>query len=138
MITGRWGKPSDVLLDIVEQDGAVRGVANPGRQNAAIRVGTFDAATGAVHLEGEHIRPDGETLPFRIEGRLDHRTLRLTFQYGDLRGSTDVVRVEEYAPPPVTVMDQIKTRVDDLKRWLNARTRPTGEINRKRLRARGE
>ena len=33
MITGRWGKPSEVLLDlVVEPDGTVRGVANPGRQ----------------------------------------------------------------------------------------------------------
>ena len=46
MITGRWRKPSEVLLDIVvEPDGAVRGVANPGRQNASIRRGRFDAAT---------------------------------------------------------------------------------------------
>ena len=67
MITGRWGKPSEVLLDIVEQDGTVRGVANPGRQDAAIRNGSFDAASGAVHLEGEHVRPDGVTLPFLIE-----------------------------------------------------------------------
>jgi len=138
MITGRWGKPSEVLLDIVEQDGTVRGVANPGRQDAAIRAGTFNAATGAVNLEGEHVRPGGETLPFRIEGRLDGRTLRLTFQYGDMRGNTDVVRVEEYTPPPVTVMDHVKTRVDELRRWLNARTRPTGEANVQRLRERGE
>ena len=49
MITGRWGKPSEVLLDIVvEPDGVVRGVANPGRQNAPIRRGHFDAATGAI------------------------------------------------------------------------------------------
>ena len=56
MITGRWGKPSHVLLDIVvEPDGVVRGVVNPGRQNASIRRGQFDAATGAVHLEAQNI-----------------------------------------------------------------------------------
>ena len=44
MITGRWGKPSEVLLDlVVDDDGSVRGVANPGRQNAPIRRGHFDA-----------------------------------------------------------------------------------------------
>lgn len=82
MITGRRGKPSEVLLDlVVEEDGAVRGVANPGRQNAPIRRGHFDAISGVVNLEGEHVRPDGTTLPFRIVGRLDGRTLRLTYQY---------------------------------------------------------
>jgi hypothetical protein len=54
MITGRWGKPSEVLLDlVVEGDGSVRGVANPGTQNAPIRRGQFDAISGVVNLEGE-------------------------------------------------------------------------------------
>ena len=96
MIAGRWGKPSEVLLDlVVEEDGSITGVANPGRQNAPIRRGQFDAISGAVNLEGEHVRPDGTTLPFRIAGRLDGRTLRLTYQYGDVQGETSVVRVED-------------------------------------------
>ena len=139
MITGRWGKPTEVLLDIVvEPDGTVRGVANPGTQDAKIRRGHFEAATGAVHLEGEHVRPDGVTLPFRIDGRLDGRTLRLNYQYGDTRGTTDIVRVEEYTPPPLTLLDRVKPRLEALKRWLNARSRPSGEANARRLRERGE
>lgn len=91
MITGRWGKPSEMLLDIVvEGDGSVRGVVNSGTQNAPIRRGKFDAIFGVVNLEGEHVTPDGTTLPFRIAGRLDGRTLRLTYQYGDMQGATDV------------------------------------------------
>ena len=87
MISGRWGKPSEVLLDIVvEPDGVVRGVANPGRQDAPIRRGQFDAATGAVHLEGEHGTPDGKTMAFRVDGRLDGRTLRLVYR-GQFNGA---------------------------------------------------
>ena len=140
MITGRWGKPSEVLLDlVVEADGAVRGVANPGRQNAPIRLGHFDAISGAVTLEGEYVRPDGTTLPFRIAGRLeDGRTLRLSYEYGDMRGTTEVVRVEEYAPPPITLRDRLTSRIAGLKRWINARSRPTGEENARQLRDRGE
>jgi len=139
MITGRWGKPSEVLIDIVvEQDGAVRGVVNPGRQNAPIRRGHFDATSGAVELEGEHVTLDGAPLPFRIAGRLDGRTLRLTYQYGDMRGENDVVRVEEYAPRPLTVWDRLKPRLAGMKRWIDARSRPTGEGNARRLRERGE
>jgi ribosomal protein S18 acetylase RimI-like enzyme len=139
VITGRWGKPSDVLLDIVvEPDGAVRGVANPGRQDAPIRRGQFDAATGALHLEGDHVRPDGMTMSFRIDGRLDGRRLRLTYQYGEMRGNVDVVRVEEYRPPRLTVVDRLKRRVAALKRWLSALSRPSGETNAGRLRERGE
>ena len=139
MITGRWGKPSEVLLDLtVGDDGSVRGVANPGRQNAPIRSGHFDAATGVVNLEGEHLRPDGTTVPFRIAGRLDARTLRLSYEFGDMRGDVDVVRVEEYRPPPLTAMDRLKPRLAALKRWMIARTRPRGEQNARALRQRGE
>src|SRR3970282_1264176 len=127
MITGRWGKPSEVLLDlVVEEDGTVRGVANPGRQNAPIRRGRFDVDSGAVTLEGEHVRPDGTTMPFRIEGRLDRRTLRLAYQFGEMQGTIDVVRVEDYTPRPLTVWDRLKPRVEDLKRRINARSRPRG------------
>lgn len=138
MITGRWGKPSEVLLDIVvEPGGKVRGIANPGRQNAPIRSGQFDAATGAVHLEGEHVQPDATT-SFRIDGRLDGRTLRLTYQFGEMRGTVDLVRVEEYQPAQLTLLDRLKTRVAELKRWFNAMSRPSGEANAKRLREQGE
>jgi GNAT superfamily N-acetyltransferase len=139
MITGRWGKPSEVLLDLVaEADGSVRGIANPGRQNAPITRGHFDAASGALTLEGEHVTPDGKATAFQIAGRLDGRTLRLTFQFGDRRGEVEVVRVEEYTPPPLTIRDRLKPRLADAARWLNARTRPTGEENARRLRERGE
>jgi GNAT superfamily N-acetyltransferase len=139
MITGRWGKPSEVLLDIVvEPDGVVRGVANPGRHDAPIRRGQFDSATGAVHLEGEHVKPDGMEIPFRIDGHLVGRTLRLAYEYGDMRGNTDVVRVEEYRPRPITLFDRLKTRVATFQRWLNALSRPSATTNARRLRDRGE
>lgn len=139
MITGRWGKPSEVLLDLtVGPDGTVRGVANPGTQNAPIRHGRFDATTGAITLEGEHVRPDGVTLPFRIEGRLEGRTLRLRYRYGEMHGEADVVRVEEYAPRPLTLWDRVRPRLAGLQRWLHARRRPTGAENARRLRDRGE
>ena len=139
MVTGRWGKPSEVLLDLtVDADGTVRGVANPGRQNAPIRRGHFDAATRALNLEGEHVTPDGTATPFRIEGRLDGRTLRLKYEFGELRGEVDAVRVEEYAPPRLTLRDRLKPRLAKLLRWINSRTRPKGAENARTLRERGE
>lgn len=128
-----------MLLDIiVEEDGTVRGVANPGQQNAPIHRGHFDAGSGLLTLEGEHQKPDGTTLRFHISGRLDGRTLRLKYQFGEMRGALDAVRVKEYIPPPLTVMDRLKPHIANLKRWLNARTRPTGEANTRKLRERGE
>lgn len=138
MITGRWGKPSEVLLDItVEADGAVRGIVNPGRQNAAIRRGRFDAATGRVELEGDVTAGDA-LLPFRIEGVLDGRTLRVSYQYGDMRGDTAMVRVEEYVPPPLTLGDRLRPRIAAVQRWIAARSRPTRQASMQRLRQRRE
>jgi ribosomal protein S18 acetylase RimI-like enzyme len=116
----------------------VHGVANPGTLNATIRRGQFDSATGVVHLEGEHVKRDGMTLTFRIDGRLDGRTLRLMYQFGDTRGSIDLVRVEEYRPPPVTVIDRLRPHVASIKLRFNALFRPTGKTNARRLRDRGE
>jgi GNAT superfamily N-acetyltransferase len=133
MITGRWGKPSEVLLDlIVEEDGAVRGVANPGRQNAPF-ARAFDATSGESRRE--HVKPDGTTLLPRIAGRLNG-TLRFTSS--STPGEIDVVRVEEYAPRPLTFRDRLWPRIAGLKRWINARSRPAGEQNSRKLAERGE
>ena len=139
MITGRWGKPSEVLLDlVVDEDGTVHGVANPGRQHAPIRRGHFDAASGRVTLEGEHAKSDGTIVPFHVDGRLDGRTLRLHYRFGEMRGEVDAVRVEEYTQPRLTLADRLKGHLADLRRWIHARSRPTGKENARQLRERGE
>jgi ribosomal protein S18 acetylase RimI-like enzyme len=139
MITGRWGRPSEVLLDIVvDPDGAVRGIVNPGRQNAPVLRGRFDADASTVQLEGEVARPDGHALPFRIAGQLAGRTLRLSYEFGDDRGTTEIVRVEEYQPPRLTVADRFKARIADVRRHFDALSRPKSEVNARRLRDRGE
>jgi ribosomal protein S18 acetylase RimI-like enzyme len=123
---------------VVDDDGTVRGVANPGRQSAPISRGHFDVNSGAFHLEGEHAKADGTVTAFRVDGRLEGRTLRLNYQFGEMQGSTDVVRVEEYKPPSLTVIDRLKPYIEDLQRVIHARTRPTGEENARKLRGRGE
>jgi GNAT superfamily N-acetyltransferase len=139
LLTGRWGRPWQVLLDITaDADGTIRGVANPGRQNVSIGSGHFDLATDGIRLTGDHRRPDGATITFRIAGRLDGRTLRLSYEFGGTRGTVDLVRVEEYLPPRPSALQRFKHRLEDLRRWWNARSRPTGAENAARLRARGE
>ena len=139
MITGRWGKPSEVLLDLVaDEHGSVTGVANPGRQNAPIRRGHFDAATRSVRLEGEHTPAGEASVPFLIQGRLEGRRLTLSYQFGAMNGTVDVVRVEEYRPKPLTLLDRLKPRLARMQRWLNARTRPSAASNARQLRERGE
>ena len=48
MITGHWGKPSEVFLDImVEPDGVVRGVANPEKAERTDPVIVFAGETAS-------------------------------------------------------------------------------------------
>ena len=139
MITGQWGKPSEVLLDIVvDPDGDVRGVVNPGRQNAPIRLGRFDHGTGAVQLDGDVVAPDGQVIAFRITGHLEGRSLRLSYEFGEDHGTASLVRVEDYRPPRLTLADRLKAALADVRRRFYARSRPTGTANADRLRERGE
>lgn len=139
MITGRWGKPDRILLDITAaEDGTVTGIANPGRENAPIRSGTFDAATGAVRLEGAHAVDGQPPVSFLIEGRLNGRRLELGYRFGEMTGTVSVVRAEEYRPPPLTVLERIEPYLAAIKRRISTLTRPTGAANRRRLRERGE
>jgi ribosomal protein S18 acetylase RimI-like enzyme len=55
-----------------------------------------------------------------------------------MRGTIDCVRVEEYTPPPLTILDRLKPRLAAVKRWINARMRPIGAENARKLRERGE
>ena len=139
MITGQWGKPSEVLLDlVVNPDGTVHGVVNPGRHNAPIRRGWFDAASAKVELHGDIHRPGRQPVPFRITGQFDGRQLRLAYEFGKDRGRIDVVRVEDYQPSRLTIGDRLGARVADLRRYVHTWSRPKPDVNARRLSERGE
>lgn len=139
MITGQWGKPSEVLLDlVVDPDGTVHGTVNPGRQNAPIQRGRFNSTDATVVLEGEVPLPDGQLVPFRVGGKLDGRTLCLDYTFGDDSGHIEIVRVEEYRVARLTLAARLRVWIEDLQRLLNARTRPSAEANARLLRTRGE
>lgn len=139
MITGRWGRPGEVLLDLtVADDGVVHGVLNPGREHIAVRRGSFDATTGRVHLEGVHTQGDGAAAAATVSGHLAGRTLHLDYRFGDQSGHVDLVRLEEYRPPPITLQDRLRPFLAAVARRVHGWLRPTGRANARRLRARGE
>ncbi len=77
-------------------------------------------------------------MPFHIEGRLEGGHSGSHYKFGDMDSVIDIVRVEDYTPRPVTLVDRLKSELEDLKRRINARSRPTGEENARKLRERGE
>lgn len=138
MLTGHWGRPGEVLLALIVDDrGAVSGIANPGRQDAPV-AGHFDAVSGAVSLTGEYRRPDGAVVAFRIAGHLRGQILHLDYEFGEQRGTVEVGRVEAYLPTRATLWERVKPGVAAVRRWLISRTRPRGADNARRLRDHGE
>jgi hypothetical protein len=53
---------------------------------AAIKSGSFDAATGAIKLEGDGRRPDGATVAYVIEGTIEKDTISGTYKIGEDSG----------------------------------------------------
>jgi ribosomal protein S18 acetylase RimI-like enzyme len=80
----------------------------------------------------------GETRHFHIAGRLDGSVLRLAYRFGEMEGTVDTGRLEDYRPPSVTLLDRLKPRLASVRRWLHSRSRPTGAENARALRERGE
>jgi ribosomal protein S18 acetylase RimI-like enzyme len=50
----------------------------------------------------------------------------------------DAPRVEEYRSPRASLLQRLRAGSQDVARWINARSRPSGAANARRLRARGE
>jgi hypothetical protein len=87
-VTGKWGSDGHTYLDLkfdgkstvsgetVWRDGSYE-------HHAAIKIGSFDAATGVLKLEGEAKRPDGVAVAYAIEGKIQGDTVTGTFKFGD-------------------------------------------------------
>jgi peptide-methionine (S)-S-oxide reductase len=98
LIAGRWGGQGRTLLQLEEPEpGVVTGIVNPESEHAPIRTGTFDAATGALKLEGD-AELDGARTPFVIEGRLDGESLHAAYRFGELAGEVTLARIADQAP----------------------------------------
>jgi hypothetical protein len=54
--------------------------------------GTFDPETGNLKLEGEAQGPNGGTLKFVIEGKIDNEAFRGSFAMGDETGDFTFTR----------------------------------------------
>jgi hypothetical protein len=90
-ISGRWGEHGVNFFDL-QLDGAGRITGNvmDGRpeRRAVIESGTFDAATGALRLQGHGVHfKSGEPLPFVIEGVLDEGEITVTATFGGWSGN---------------------------------------------------
>ena len=76
--SGYWGPNAEernrVLL-LLEYDGdTIGGVINPGPNPVPITSASLEASTWTVVLEGSRVDDDGNTVEYRIEGRIENVT----------------------------------------------------------------
>jgi hypothetical protein len=57
------------------------------RASAPIAEGSFDRATRLLRLAGELIAPDGQAMPYAIEGTLEGDVLAVSYRFGANEGS---------------------------------------------------
>lgn len=98
--SGYWGTDAEernrVLL-LLEYDGEnIGGIINPGRNAVPITSASLDAPTWTVVLEGSGEDADGNTVNYRIEGRIENvtspeeRSLSGEWVQGDVVGEFSV------------------------------------------------
>jgi len=101
-LSGNWGTDGATRLQLkFDGKNAVSGTAisrnNGQERRTPIKTGTFDVKAGALKLEGEDTLPDGSTVRYVIEAKVDGETMTGTYAFGDRTGPFTFTR---QAKPP--------------------------------------
>ena len=96
---GDWGPSAndrnDVTLALKFDGKAVTGNVTGGTNVSAaipIQKGTFDAKTGAVHMEADSRGRGGETVHFVIDGKIDRGTMTGTWNHDVRKGDFKITK----------------------------------------------
>jgi len=145
-LSGTWTTGQQFMRLRYDGQRAVFGAVTSGAPTnmVPIKSGSFDAATGALRIEGVAPHPNGgaET-QFLIEGTLSGNYLDVTFQFGEFSGSTTFTR-HNAARVFRAGLTAVRHRVERLVQMLvmpvmrAAKPRRTKEQNEVLMRERGE
>jgi hypothetical protein len=93
--TGDWGpSPRDrnpVTLQLKWDGKALTGTVNPGSDAITLQKSTFDARTGAIHMEADAKR-GGTTIHYVIEGKVDKGTMSGSWNHDNRRGDFKITK----------------------------------------------
>jgi hypothetical protein len=94
--TGDWGPSrldrNQVTVDLKLQGKTITGNVNPGANAVAIKNGTFDDKTNAIHMEADAKGPGDQTVHFVIDGKLDKNTMTGTWNHGARKGDFKITK----------------------------------------------
>jgi hypothetical protein len=94
--TGTWGPNRNDRNDVtvvLKWDGkALTGTVQSEGQSIPIKKGTYDAKTGAVHMEADAKGRGGDVVHYVIEGKLDNGTLSGSWNHDNRQGDFKITK----------------------------------------------
>jgi hypothetical protein len=94
--SGDWGPTAahrnPVTVDLKWDGKALTGVVNPGPNAIQLQKSTFDAKTGAVHMEAEAKGRGGAVVHFVIDGKLEGNTMTGSWLHDNRKGDFKITK----------------------------------------------
>src|SRR5262245_6095590 len=95
--SGDWGPNANdrnqITADFKFDGKALTGTVTPAGQTAGIPIqkGTFDAKTGAVHMEAD-VKSNGGTVHFVIDGKVDKNVMKGSWNHDNRKGDFNIAK----------------------------------------------
>src|SRR5687768_8071176 len=94
--SGDWGPSAahrnPVTVDLKWDGKALTGVVNPGPGAIQLEKSTFDAKTGAVHMEAKASGRGGAIAHFVIDGKLENNTMTGSWNHDNRKGDFKITK----------------------------------------------
>ncbi len=93
---GDWGpSPSDrnqVTVDLKWDGKMLSGTVNPGPNGVALQKATFDPAAKAVHFEADAKGHSGNTVHYKIDGKVEGSTMTGSWSHDTVKGDFKITK----------------------------------------------
>jgi hypothetical protein len=94
--TGDWGPTpthrNQVTVQLKWDGKALSGTVNPGPNAVMLQKSTFDAKTGAVHMEADAKGMRGEDVHFIIDGKVADNMMTGSWNHGSTKGDFKITK----------------------------------------------
>ena len=94
--TGDWGPSASdrntVTVELKWDGKVLTGTVNPGPNAVVLQKSTFDAKTGAVHMEADAKGRRGNDIHYVIDGKLENNTMTGTWNHDNRKGDFKITK----------------------------------------------